>query len=212
MLVLSASVVAALSAVLLGGRLSKLVHVRLRVSWLPLAALLLQMVILQFVAGGPRPLLFCIHVLTYVMAGVFIWLNRAVPGLLLVAVGALSNGVTIALNHGTLPASTSAMAAAHVDKNPALFLNSGPVAHPVLGFLGDMFAWPAPLPFANVFSIGDVLIVLGAGYGAHRITGSRLPGLRRGPAEEAPGSNVDTSWGMIEAEERAMVRPIDERS
>ncbi len=180
MLVLAASVLAVLSAALCGGTLSRLFHVRLRASWLPLAALLMQVVILQVVEGGPRGLLVVIHIITYVMAAAFIWLNRAVPGLLLVAAGALSNGVTIALNDGTLPASTSAMAAAHIAKDPSQFLNSGAVAHPVLGFLGDVFAWPAPLPFANVFSVGDVLIVLGAAYGAHRISGSRLVRWRRG--------------------------------
>jgi hypothetical protein len=190
-LVLVASVVAVLSAAICGGKLSRLFQVRLRASWLPLAALVMQVVILQVVEGGPRGLLVAIHILTYVMAAAFIWLNRAVPGLVLVAAGAVSNGVTIALNDGTLPASASAMAAAHISKDPALFLNSGTVAHPVLGFLGDLFAWPAPLPFANVFSIGDVLIVLGAGYGAHRISGSRLTRWRRRPAQVAEHELVE---------------------
>ena len=107
---------------------------------------------------------------------------------MLVAAGAVSNGVTIALNDGTLPATASALAAAHIHKNPAVFLNSGSVAHPVLGFLGDVFAWPAPLPFANTFSLGDVLIVAGVAYGAHRIGGSRLGRLldRRRPATPSP--------------------------
>jgi hypothetical protein len=201
MLVLAACVVAALSSVLLGGRLSRLFQVRLRAGWLPLAALLLQIVILQVLQSGPRPLLVAIHLATYAMAAAFIWLNRAVPGLLLVAAGAASNGITIALNGGTLPASASALAAAHVEKNTGDYLNSGAVAHPVLGFLGDIFAWPVPLPFANVFSVGDVLIVLGAFYGAHRISGSRLAS-RKVKADE--DSNAAGSWEMIEA--------VDERS
>ena len=188
MLVLVASVVAVLSAELFGGRLSRLFQVRLRASWLPLAALALQIVILQVVQGGPRPLLIGIHIATYVMAAAFIWLNRSVPGLLLVAAGAVCNGVTIALNDGTLPASASALAAAHIHKDPTVFLNSGAVAHPVLGFLGDVFAWPAPLPLANVFSVGDLLVVLGAGYGAHRISGSRLA--RRRSPQESDGTPV----------------------
>jgi Family of unknown function (DUF5317) len=204
MLVLAASVVAVLSAVLFGGNLSLLFQVRLRASWLPLVALLLQLVILQVVEAGPRPLLVSIHILTYVMAAAFIWLNRRIPGLLLVAAGAASNGVTIALNGGTLPAKAGALAAAHIDKDPGLFLNSGVVAHPVLGFLGDVFVWPAPLPLANVFSVGDLLIVVGAGYGAHRISGSRLARRRRRTATDpARDSNEGESWGMIEAAQPA---------
>lgn len=29
-------------------------------------------------------------------------------------------------------------------------------------FLGDIFVWPRPLPLANVFSIGDAVIAVGA--------------------------------------------------
>lgn len=215
MLVLVASVLAVLSAAAFGGKLSRLFHVQLRGSWLPLVALVLQIVILQVVEGGPRAILVGIHLLTYVMAAAFIWLNRAIPGLLIVAAGAASNGITIALNDGTLPASTRAMAAAHIAKDPRLFLNSGAVRHPVLGFLGDMFAWPAPLPFANVFSVGDVLIVLGAGYGAHRISRSvlaRRPG--QPPADPAGVADSDDGAGRerIGAEPHAMVRPSDDRS
>jgi hypothetical protein len=199
MLVLAASVLAALSAALFGGRLSRLFDVRLRGRWLPLTALVLQVVILQFAQDGPRPVLVCVHLATYAMAAAFIWVNRQVPGLLVVALGAASNAVTIALNHGTLPASTAAMAAAHIHKSAGAFLNSGPVAHPVLGYLGDVFAWPAPMPLANVFSVGDVLIVLGAGYGAHRITGARLP---RGRRQEATGPPSCSAHGQDDRHSR----------
>ena len=220
MLVLVASVLAVLSAGLLGGQLSALVHVPLRASWVPLTALLMQVVILQVVQSGPRPLLVAIHILTYLMAAWFIWLNRTVPGLLLLAVGAVSNGVTIAVNGGTLPASAWAMAAAHIEKDPTVFLNAGTIAHPVLGLLGDNFAWPAPLPFANTFSVGDVLIVTGVAYGAHRITRSRLGrmlGPRAGvdsvasaggsPAQPgAPAAVADPGQGAGELEPAVPVR------
>jgi Family of unknown function (DUF5317) len=234
-LVLVATALALLSARLLGGRPSLLVRVRLRASWVPLVALLMQVVILQVVQAGPRPLLVGIHILTYVMAAGFIWLNRSVPGLILIAAGAVFNGVTIALNDGTLPASASALAAAHIHKDPTVFLNSGKVAHPVLGFLGDVFAWPAPLPFANTFSVGDLLVVAGVTYGAHRISGSRLGRLlgprsaaqaaRAGtgagddaadPADahvEAPAvSNQPSTWGMIEAQRPTTAGRRDDRS
>jgi hypothetical protein len=43
------------------------------------------------------------------------------------------------------------------------------------------------MPFANVFSVGDLLIVAGAGYGAHRITQSRLT-RRHGRAAGVPST------------------------
>ena len=56
------------------------------------------------------------------------------------------------------------------------FENSIALAHPKLLFLGDVFAVPSWVPFANVFSIGDVLLVLGGIAVVHRLCGSRLAG------------------------------------
>ncbi|MHB1490937.1 MAG: DUF5317 family protein, partial [Cellulomonas sp.] len=89
-----------------------------------------------------------------------LWMNRHIPGALLVGAGAASNGITIALNSGVLPASRAAITAAGIDPHLA-FANTAVLNHPVLPWLGDVFAWPAPLPLANTFSIGDILIVLG---------------------------------------------------
>ena len=56
------------------------------------------------------------------------------------------------------------------------FENSTALAHPRLLFLGDVFAVPKWVPFANVFSIGDLLLVLGGIALVHRLCGSRLAG------------------------------------
>ena len=108
----------------------------------------------------PRGFAPVVHVLTYVVAFAFLWINRSVRGAVVVGAGALSNGVTIALNGGVLPASRAAVEAAGVDPDLA-FANTAVLEHPVLPWLGDVFAWPAPLPLANTFSVGDVLIVVG---------------------------------------------------
>lgn len=122
------------------------------------AALALQVVVIEVsLPPGFAPIL---HVMTYIVAVGFLWLNRRAPGVLLVGAGAVSNGISIALNSGVLPASPAAVAAAGIDPHLA-FANSAVVDHPTLPWLGDVFAWPAPLPLANTFSIGDILIVLG---------------------------------------------------
>ena len=122
------------------------------------AALLLQIVVVE--VALPRGFAPVLHVLTYAAALAFLWLNRRVRGALIVGAGAASNGVTIALNGGTLPASRGAAEAAGFDPDLA-FANSAVLENPVLPWLGDVFAWPAPLPLANTFSVGDVLIVVG---------------------------------------------------
>jgi hypothetical protein len=66
-----------------------------------------------------------------------------------------------------MPASRAAQIAAGLVGRQG-FENSAAVAHPNLGFLGDVFAVPADLPLANVFSIGDALLVLGTFLVVHR--------------------------------------------
>lgn len=180
MLVVAAALLLALTASLTGGRLSRLASIRLRSAWLPGVALAIQVLIIEVIDRGPRPLLVTLHLATYVLAAVFVWLNRRLPGLVVLALGAACNGVTIALNGGQLPASAWAVHTAGIVKDPRDFVNTGVLAHPVLGFLGDVFAWPAPLPLANMFSVGDVLIALGIGVAAHGLTGSRLYPRRAG--------------------------------
>ncbi len=174
MLILVAAVLGVLSALVLGGSGRRLAELPVRALWLPPVALVLQVVIIEIVPDGLPALLSGIHIATYVMAGAFIWLNRKIPGLLFVALGAVSNGVTIALNDGTLPARAGALKAAGLPVHPEGFVNSGVRAHAVLPWLGDVFAWPVPLPLANVVSVGDVLIVGGLTYGAHVVCRSRL--------------------------------------
>ena len=48
------------------------------------------------------------------------------------------------------------------------------VADANLAFLGDVFALPAWMPAANVFSVGDLLLALGAAIFVHAACGSRL--------------------------------------
>ena len=122
------------------------------------AALAFQVVVLE--VGMPEGFAPVLHVLTYAVALGFLWLNRALGGAIVVGAGTFSNGLTIALNGGVLPASAAAVDAAGRDPDLA-FANTAVVNNPVLPWLGDIFAWPAPMPLANTFSVGDVLIVAG---------------------------------------------------
>jgi hypothetical protein len=167
-------VLAILSPALFGGDLRRLGDLRFRGSWVVLAALGAQIVGLSVIPGDNRSVLAAVHLATYAAAGWFVVMNRRVPGILVVAVGGASNAVTIAANGGQLPASRAALQRAGLHLDPHEFVNSGVMAHPRLGFLGDVFAIPSSVPLANVFSIGDLLILCGVTWGAHRACGSRL--------------------------------------
>ena len=193
MLILACVALALLAAAFTPGRLSRLAAMSWRNRWLLPLALAAQTAVVE-IPALPRTPSAVIHVLTYLLAAAFLWSNRHVKGLWLICLGAASNGVTIALNGGTLPASPQALRMAGIHEGTG-FVNSGPVHHPVLGWLGDVFATPHWLPLANVFSVGDVLVIAGAVWlihaGAPRDRGVQdaptIPGIPPAPAALLPG-------------------------
>ena len=185
MIVVAAVVLGLLLVPLLGGRLGRLAGLRLQRTWLVPLALGLQVLVISVVPQAPPGLLAAVHVGTYALAGAFVVANRAVPGVVLLGLGAACNGVTIALNDGVLPASARALERSGFTVDPGEFTNSGVLTDPVLPWLGDVFWVPASWPLHNVFSIGDVLIVAGAAWGVHRACGSRWPRSLRLPAGPA---------------------------
>jgi Family of unknown function (DUF5317) len=143
-----------------GGRLERLGALRLR--WAPLALLGLAIQVLIFSApvsglvGDAGP---AIYIASTAVVLIAVLRNLAIPGVALIAIGAACNLAAIVANGGWMPADATALAS--VGGLPAGASNSIVVADPALGLLTDLFALPAAMPLANVFSIGDVLI--GAG-------------------------------------------------
>jgi hypothetical protein len=131
--------------------------------WAPvaIAGLLVQVVLFTAVgdqlAGGLGPAIYVASTLAVFVAVVRNWRLTGMP---VVAAGALSNLVAITFNGGFMPADAGALAMAGFG-GPGDHTNSVVLAHPVLQPLTDIFALPAGVPLANVFSIGDVLIGLG---------------------------------------------------
>jgi hypothetical protein len=175
MLVGIAALVALLTAVLTGGRLSALALVELHRSYLVAAALGVQIVVISIVPGALHGLHEPAHLATYVLLAAFLWANRHVQGLALVAIGAAANAAAIAFNGGVMPASPAALETAGMpaDKMDE-FANSAVVHDAQLSWLGDVFALPASWPLSNVFSIGDVLIAIGLAIALHCACQSRL--------------------------------------
>lgn len=159
---------------LVGGDLRRLSTAGLRTSWVLPLAFALQMVFLGVLDDAPRAIVASAHGASYLLAAVFLWRNRHLRGLSVLAVGAACNALTIGLNGGTLPASRTALETAGRELKAEGFQNSGLLEDPLLPFMGDVFAVPAGIPFANVFSIGDVIILIGLWWVLHN-TCIRLP-------------------------------------
>jgi hypothetical protein len=146
---------------LTGGSLGKVASLPFRgVRWL-VGALLLQVLVISVLTSLPHAVAVAGHIASYAMLGWVLWLNRRLPGVLVIAAGAAANGVTIAINDGTLPASRSALRAAGIHLHNG-FDNSGLVTHPHLAWLGDIMVTPSWLPMRNMLSIGDLLLLAGA--------------------------------------------------
>jgi hypothetical protein len=160
MLIAALVVIAVVTVPLSGGKWSNLAAFRPKGSWLLWLALSIQIVQFSFFDLGKIDEL--VHVGTYLLAAAFLAVNWRVKGVWLVALGGLSNGLTISLNHGTLPARAAALREAGLQVKRTDFVNSGVMAHAKLRWLGDMFAVPKGVPLANVFSVGDVILVIGA--------------------------------------------------
>jgi hypothetical protein len=162
MLMVAVMALALVTVRLLGGRLGALHDLELRLKWTVPAALAVQVLVTVALSGADATLLAALHVGSYVLGGAFVVANLRVPGVPVIALGAALNVAAIVANAGVMPASPDALARAGIDHDAAHFANSAAVESARLAPLGDVFAWPAPLPLANVFSIGDVVLVLGA--------------------------------------------------
>jgi len=165
----------------LGGSLGRLAEIRLRAPWLFLAAIALQVVAFP-VAGLPwrthETAASVLWVVSYVLLVVAAWLNRRLVGVPVVAVGMLLNLVAILANRGTMPVSYAAMHDA--GRSEVTQANSTAMSDPVLPWLVDRWAAPEWLPLANVYSVGDVVVAVGAfvivlaAMGVGRPTAARL--------------------------------------
>ncbi len=147
------------------GSLKGLADARVRLWPVALFGLAFQVALfsspLAALVGAWGPSLYVLSTTVVLMALV---INVRQPGFWLITLGACLNFGVIIANGGHMPASPAAFAAltgqpvvpTDVFSNSAL---AGPTT--ILPLLGDVYLLPHPIPFANVFSIGDVLIGLG---------------------------------------------------
>lgn len=161
MFILYAIVVGLLIGTVLGGRWTALGSITFRWAPLILVGFLSQIVLFSDAVasrvGSAGPLL---YVGSTLMVGAAVVRNLRIPGMPLIVLGALSNMAAILANGGFMPAAPGALASLGKSA-PTIYSNSAVVARPALELLTDQFALPRWLPFANVFSVGDVLLAAG---------------------------------------------------
>lgn len=160
-----------------GGHLSRLAEARFR--WWPVALGGLAFQVLLFAeplgsrVGDAGPMLYVVSTLAVLAA---LLRNLSLPGFALIAVGASLNLLAIISNGGQMPADPAAVTALLGQASiPADVFSNSVVAGSgaAFAYLGDTMVLPRPIPFANVFSIGDVLIGIGGAYFLIRTMGHR---------------------------------------
>jgi hypothetical protein len=145
----------------IGGSPAGLAGLRVRWPWAIIGGLLFQVALFMNPiaehVGTLGPVLYVGSTLLVAAAVVRNW---RIPGIPILVAGAALNLVAIFANGGYMPSTIEALTAAGRSV-PAVYNNSTVVPHPNLWFLTDIFALPRPVPLANVFSVGDVLVGLG---------------------------------------------------
>ena len=192
MLLVVTAVALVLSVPLAGGRLSRLAGIHISAIWAVLLAVAIQVGISDVAPAGSHWVHVALNIGSYMLDAYFLFANRRLTGVPIVALGAGLNILAISTNGGVMPASASALRISGIDPR-AGFDNSAHLAHAHLMFLGDVIPVPGPWPIGNVLSVGDLTLFVGALMILHRACGSRLfrPDRRRaGISRDARGSTA----------------------
>ncbi|MHB8841483.1 MAG: DUF5317 domain-containing protein [Candidatus Aquicultor sp.] len=144
-----------------GGRMSALSKISLRHGSLVIMALVIQLTL--FVCGftpySALPEGMVANIVSYMLVIAFLFLNRQVKLIEVVAAGLTLNFLAIVSNGGYMPGPTAAFASSALDSA----VSSAQVANAEssLWFLGDTFTLPLFSSIGYAFSIGDLVIALG---------------------------------------------------
>ncbi len=178
MLLLWAVPIGLLIGYLRGGRLASLGRIQFRATWLVFLALLLQILIFPL-PGLDGPLwasdTSTIHLASYAVLVLFALANWREWGIVVMGVGMALNAIVITLNGGFMPTTPAKLRQAGLESSAETLescanAGQGRCTHANsvlqdgqtrLGWLGDMFATPEWIPLANVFSVGDVVLMIG---------------------------------------------------
>jgi hypothetical protein len=154
-------------ALLAGGRLRNLAQLELRMGWLTLVALMLQVLVIYTVEI--RWLTALLIMASYGLLAMVVAANHHIPGMALISLGLLANILVIAANGGYMPVTPEAVSRAGlghiVTQSPEGAFVVG--SKDVLLSRAETRLWPLSdvlvlgKPWQTVFSPGDLVLACG---------------------------------------------------
>lgn len=152
---------------------SEIASLPLRLSWLALVALALQLPLLRAPLAPAQQVVAArnLYLLSHLPLLIFVWLNRRLVGIQIVGIGVLCNLLVILSNGGFMPITPETL----VRINPGSTLGQWPLGFhyggskdaillqqsTTLWVLSDTLILPPPFPWPTAFSFGDLMIAVG---------------------------------------------------
>lgn len=169
-----------------GGRLSRIADHSFRLAWLIVLAFSLQLVlfVLEGRVEGIETWSGLIFIFSYLLLFPAVLANWKVKGMPWAGVGMFLNFVAIAANGGKMPVSTWGLRYSGQEKLLASLREGAGVMHALvtentrLWFLGDVLVFPRPYPLPTVFSVGDLLLLIGLFLLVQHLMGVPIKGSR----------------------------------
>lgn len=165
-LTFEAGILSIIIALLRRGRIRLLAELDIKSIWLvfiPAVIIITSMIIGRFME---KPLWIkttgMLHIAATIAFLVFFWANRKLPGMKWFIVGWILNLFPVMFNAGKMPVNRWAASVAGMEKalaNPDMMRHIAMSDSTKFNFLGDNF--PSPKPIPGVFSVGDVLMMIG---------------------------------------------------
>jgi hypothetical protein len=155
-----------IAGLLLRGRFTAIGEAHLRLWWLAVLALAVQVLLIRVAGGGMPWWVPAVHVASYVLLLVVVAANWRTFGLPLVGLGLLLNLVVIAANGGLMPQAPETAYLRHPDAVAGEYLpNSKTVLLPRqstrLWWLSDFIVLPSGRPLPLIASPGDLVLAAG---------------------------------------------------
>ena len=156
-----------------GQTFNRIAAIPIRYPWLVLLAIGMQIPLLRSASGSPVELVIqqTLFISSHVLLLAFVWINRHLPGVLIVGIGVLLNLIVILLNGGYMPISPETLARINPgttteDWLPGIHYGYSKdiirmESETRLWVLSDILVLPPPFPQPTAFSIGDLVIAAG---------------------------------------------------